>query len=167
MQQIFLYKTVESDIDTIVSMESEVENSMFIIPNTKEEHHQLLNDENIEHLLLKSENDELIGFAILAGIENRHNNIEFRRIVIKTKGKGYGRDAIREITTYCFEILKCHRLWLDVLESNSRARHLYHSEGFKEEGKLRNCVLIRDKYLNLIVMSMLENEYKSHGHKVN
>ena len=44
--------------------------------------------------------------------------------------------AIKEIKRYCIEELKCHRFWLDVLENNQRARYLYQSKGFKEEGML-------------------------------
>lgn len=158
MTELLIYKTKVSDIETIVSIESEEENLQFIFPNSKKEHHNLILDENIEHLLLKSEDNQLIGFAILAGLNNKNKSIEFRRIVIKEKGKGYGRMAIKELKKYSFNNLNCHRLWLDVLETNKRARNLYKSEGFKEEGKLRDCILVKNRFINLIIMSILENE---------
>lgn len=132
---------------------------IFIFPNTKEEHFKLIGDPNIEHLLLKDKSNNLIGFVILAGVLNQNKSIEFRRIVIDKKGKGYGRRAIIEMKKYCFEELHCHRLWLDVLETNERARHLYLSEGFIEEGKLRDCILKGDEYISLIIMSILADEY--------
>ena len=162
MNDLSICRTSEADIDAIVAMEIEIEieNSQFIFPNTKEEHYNLIIDEDIEHLVLKSKNNETSGFVILAGVKSKSKIIEFRRIVIKEKGKGFGRMAIRAIKDYCFEQLSCHRLWLDVLETNDRARHLYRSEGFKEEGKLRDCILINGKYNSLILMSLLENEYE-------
>ncbi|PZO38752.1 MAG: hypothetical protein DCF17_14225 [Shackletoniella antarctica] len=39
-----------------------------------------------------------------------------------------------------FDTLKAHRLWLDVKSKNSRARYLYRSEGFVEEGFMRECL---------------------------
>ena len=161
MINLLINKTQKSDISTIVSMEQDSENSQFIFPNSADEHINLLLDENIEHLLLKSENNETIGFVILAGLRDKNRSIEFRRIVINQKGKGFGRKAIQEIKRFCFKEMKCHRLWLDVLENNERAVHLYQSEGFKEEGKLRESILIDNKFIGLIIMSILEREYKN------
>ena len=161
MTEIQIHKTRATDIDEIVLMENNTENSQLIFPNSKDEHINLINDGNIEHLLLKSENNVIVGFVILAGLKDRNKNIEFRRIIIKEKGKGFGRIAIKKIKQYSFKRLNCHRLWLDVLETNERARHLYRSEGFYEEGKLRECILINNNYENLIVMSILIDEYKN------
>lgn len=161
MNDLLIFKTEKSDIDTIVSMEKNNENSQFIFPNSKEEHYKLITDANVEHLVLKSENDKIIGFIILTGLKNNNKSIEFRRIVIQEKGKGFGRKAIKEVKQHCFENLNCHRLWLDVLETNESAKYLYRSEGFKEEGMLRESILVKGKFNNLIIMSILEDEYKS------
>lgn len=159
MNELIISKTQKADLSSVISMENDNENSQFIFPNTKDEHYNLMIDKNIKHLILKSENDETIGFVILAGLKEKNRSIEFRRIVIKQKGKGYGRMAIKKLKQYCFDELNCHRLWLDVLEMNKRARYLYQSEGFKEEGKLRDCILIKNEFKSLIVMSILKNEY--------
>ena len=161
MNKLLIYKTQKSDIDTVVSMENDIENSKFIFPNSKEEHFKLISDENIEHLLLKSEKNEILGFVILAGLKDKNRNIELRRIIIKDKGKGFGRIAIKKLKQYSFEELNCHRLWLDVLETNERAGYIYESEGFKKEGELRNCILIDNQFESLIIMSILESEFKN------
>jgi len=153
-----IIKTKESDIDTVVSIENESGNSQFILGNSKKEHLYMLKDNDFAHLMLYK-NEKKIGFVILSGLKNKNKSVEFRRIIIKDKGKGFGRLAIKQIKHYCFELLKCHRLWLDVFETNERARYLYQSEGFVEEGKLRDCVLVDNEYKSLIVMSMLESEY--------
>lgn len=156
-----IIKTLKSDIDTIVSMEKDNENSQFIVPNSKDEHFSLMTDENVEHLLLKSETNKTIGFVILVGLKNLNKSIELRRIVMKEKGKGFGRMAIKKLKRYCFEKLNCHRLWLDVLETNERAKYLYRSEGFKEETTLKDAVLIKGKFNKLILMSILKDEYEN------
>lgn len=161
MKSLTIRKTQESDLDSIVSIESQSENSGFILTNTKKEHLAMLQDKNIDHLVLTlaEVGKKIAGFIILAGLNDRNKSIEFRRIVIIEKGKGLGRLAIRKIKEYVFEKKKCNRLWLDVLESNSRARHLYLSEGFVEEGKLREAIMTDGGSASLIVMSILKNEY--------
>jgi RimJ/RimL family protein N-acetyltransferase len=61
--------------------------------------------------------------------------------------------------------LHAHRFWLDVRSLNTRALALYKSEGFVEEGTLRESVRISndtaDGYDSLVVMSMLDREYQA------
>jgi RimJ/RimL family protein N-acetyltransferase len=52
-------------------------------------------------------------------------------------------------------------VWLDVFEDNFRAQHGYRSLGFVEEGMLRECVHHDGRYRSLILMGMLESEYRS------
>ncbi len=160
MNNLTISKTQAAEVPFLVAMESNIENSVFIFPNSQEEHLQLILAKDIAHLTIKSEQNEIIGFVILAGLNNPNKSIEFRRIVIEPKGKGWGRKTVQEIKKYSFETLKCHRLWLDVLEDNARARYLYQSEGFKEEGTLREAIYVDGKFKSLIIMSILVHEFK-------
>lgn len=160
MGDLFFHKTQLSDMEAIIALENSKENIPFILPNSKEEHCQLLSNKDVAHISLKNKNAQLVGYLLLAGLANPHKSIEFRRLVIHQKGKGFGRAAIKMVKDYCFIELNCHRLWLDVLETNARARHLYKSEGFIEEGRMRECILVEGKFNSLILMSMLKQEYK-------
>ncbi len=66
----------------------------------------------------------MVGFIILSGIENSNLSLEFKRIVIQEKGKGFGRQSLKLIKDYCFNTLKFHRLWLDVFDDNNKAIHI-------------------------------------------
>ena len=85
--------------------------------------------------------------------------MELKRIVLQDKGRGLGRACVRLLKRIAFVDLKAHRFWLDVKGLNTRAQALYASEGFVEEGRLRESVRVGDGYDCLIVMSMLEREY--------
>ena len=60
-----------------------------------------------------------------------------------------------------FRDLGAHRFWLDVKARNLRAQRLYLSEGFVEEGRLRESVRTDEGYDSLVVMSMLESEQRA------
>ena len=78
------------------------------------------------------------------------------------EGTGYGRSAVRSVQRLAFRELGAHRLWLDVKLHNARARHLYQTEGFVEEGVLRECLRRADGgYDSLVVMSRLAREFKA------
>ena len=159
---IKLRPTSITDIDFVFLSEQENENKQFVEPWTKEQHIKSLDDQDIRHLLIEStEEQRLLGYIILAGITIPGKSIEFKRIVVNEKGKGYGREAIRLIKELVFEEYNAHRLWLDVKENNYRAQNLYKSEGFVFEGKLRECIKTDKGFESLIIMSILESEYRN------
>lgn len=79
---------------------------------------------------------------------------------LPSPGKGYGKIALALIQKHCFTILHAHRLWLDVRAHNSRAQKVYESMGFVQEGRLRDSVFYDGHYEDLIVLSILEDEYR-------
>lgn len=97
---------------------------------------------------------------MLFGVTSRNRTIELRRIVIVDKGAGIGRAALRGVKALAFGRLEAHRLWLDVKSNNQRARHLYESEGFLEEGVMRECLLEDDGFESLVLMSILRREHE-------
>ena len=76
-----------------------------------------------------------------------------------------GRATVRLLKQLAFRDLHAHRFWLDVKLLNTRAQTLYLSEGFVEEGRLRESVRLTgnaaDGYDSLIVMSLLDREYQA------
>lgn len=80
-------------------------------------------------------------------------------IVPELRGKGYGILLYKGIKRYCFDFMNVHRVWLAVLETNGHALRLYEKQGFRVEGKYREAVFRDGKYLDYILMSILENEY--------
>jgi RimJ/RimL family protein N-acetyltransferase len=100
-----------------------------------------------------------LGTAGLYGIQHTHRTAEYR-IFLGNKSqweKGHGKRATRIILSYGFGRLNLHSIWLGVNEHHIRARNLYKSVGFVEEGCLRER-FFRDGYHNIIRMSILENE---------
>jgi RimJ/RimL family protein N-acetyltransferase len=82
-------------------------------------------------------------------------------MVVQGKGNGVGRAALRAVKKIAFDDLGAHRLWLDVKTHNLPAKALYDSEGFVEEGLLRESVRTDAGYESLVVMSMLQREFTS------
>ncbi|MGI8732203.1 MAG: GNAT family N-acetyltransferase [Pyrinomonadaceae bacterium] len=157
---IRLLRTSENDLDFVLSAEQSSENRSFVSVWAREQHLGALTSEDLSHLIIENTTDgSRVGYVILAGLADANQSIEFRRIVVTEKGKGYGKEALRLVKKLAFEELKAHRLWLDVKEHNVRARHLYESEGFVGEGVLRECIKAEVGFESLVVMSMLCSEY--------
>jgi RimJ/RimL family protein N-acetyltransferase len=160
-----LRPTTGADLDFVVKAESDPDTGPFIIPWPRDRHAIALGDPDISHRIAEDERHNPVGFVILSGLANPDSSFEFRRIVVVEKGKGYGRSIVRAVTALAFKKLQAHRLWLDVKVHNARARSLYKSEGFVEEGLLRECIRGPVGFESLVVMSLLHRESgERHNH---
>ena len=157
---IRLRRTREDDLDFVLNAEQSAENRPFISVWTREQQLGALGSEGLSHLMIESiARCRRVGYIIMAGLTDANGSVEFRRIVVTEKGKGYGREALRLVKDLTFGELQAHRLWLDVKEHNVRARHIYDSEGFLIEGVLRECIKAGTGFESLVLMSMLRHEY--------
>lgn len=82
------------------------------------------------------------------------------------RGRGLAREAIELVLAYAFaptpEGLGLHRVGLDVLAFNARARALYDSLGFVTEGRLREAHRDGQYWADVYLMSVLEDDYRAH-----
>ncbi len=157
--------TLSADLEFVKTAEGDAENSRFVSQWTIEQHLSAIGDEDQMHITIEdAKTGKKVGYMLVAGLKNNNNNIELRRIVITDKGHGYGRQAFILMKQYIFDELKAHRLWLDVKTYNERGRHLYKSEGFIEEGIMRESVFYNGQYDSMVIMSILEHEYRDFVH---
>ncbi|HEY69756.1 MAG TPA: GNAT family N-acetyltransferase [Anaerolineae bacterium] len=74
--------------------------------------------------------------------------------------RGYGSDAVQTLLRHGFETLNFHRVYLYVFEDNERAIKVYLSQGFQEEGRLRDHSYRKGDYRDMIIMGILRREWK-------
>jgi diamine N-acetyltransferase len=74
--------------------------------------------------------------------------------------QGYGSEAMQLMLKHGFETLNLHRIWLRVYDFNTRAIKAYEKSGFVHEGRKREELYIKGKYHDVLVMGILENEWK-------
>ena len=103
---------------------------------------------------------KLRAFGILRGLAETSGSIELKRLVVHPPGRGFGRQILTELLHIAFDDFHAHRFFLDVFEDNARARHLYRSLGFVEEGVMREAALRNGEYCSLCLMSMLDREWR-------
>ena len=164
--RVRLRPTMLSDLDFVTSVERDSRNLPFITPWERTQHEGAVRFPDFRHFIVEGgEGYEPIGFVILQGCRNPHRSVELKRLVLQTKGQGFGRACVRLLKQMAFRDLHAHRFWLDVKQLNTRALALYANEGFVEEGRLRESVRLStdgaDGYDSLVVMSMLDREYQA------
>ena len=160
--RVRLRPTMLSDLDFVQTVETDSHNLPFITPWERTQHEGAVRFPDFRHFVVEAGDGwARAGFVILQGCRSRHKSVELKRIVLQTKGQGLGRACVRLLKQMAFRDLHAHRFWLDVKALNQRAAALYASEGFVEEGRLRESVKLAEGYETLVVMSMLDREYEA------
>ena len=123
-----------------------------------------LPEERFVHFAIRTlADDKLIGFISLFGLTNQHNDC-WVGIGIGERdywGKGYGTDAMRIILRYAFQEWNRHRVSLNLLGTNERARRSYEKAGFVLEGRTRETDYRMHLRADLIYMGVLRHEWEA------
>lgn len=74
--------------------------------------------------------------------------------------QGYGTDAMRLLLQHGFHTLNLNRIGLDVYDTNLRAVRSYEKAGFVQEGRKRQAIFKDGKYIDILQMSVLREEWE-------
>jgi RimJ/RimL family protein N-acetyltransferase len=165
------------DLQFITDVETDPENEPFIGQDTLDMHQAFLKNPDyrywIGEIQIDDENNpnypsgskKCIGYAIVKGCTNPHLSLELYRIALSERDQGYGYPFLKFIQNFAFNELYFHRLWLDVLNTNSRVIKVYEKVGFVKEGCLRECYLApTGMFETLHLYSILSHEFQNNQH---
>jgi RimJ/RimL family protein N-acetyltransferase len=116
-------------------------------------------------VIADAQSDQCLGHTALYGIDHRVGSAELG-IMLGAKDRwdrGLGKDICRRVIGYGFGMLHLNRIEVRILENNARARHVFGKLGFCEEGVLRQAQFKEGRFLDVVVMSLLREEYDD-GH---
>lgn len=124
--------TEARELELICGME-QGEVRSFIIPYPLDRHQTEFSRPGVVYksILLDAQH---IGFLILV-LDSDGRSVEFRRIVVTEPGCGYGKRVVRMVDEICRKELGRVRVWLDVFETNERARQVYEQCGYRRFGR--------------------------------
>ena len=98
--------------------------------------------------LMPEESGEMAGFGIIIGDKTHW-------------GKGCGSAALREVLRMGFQEMNLQRIHLTALGGNTRGVRCYEKCGFRHEGLRRRHFLKRGKWLDVICMGILREEWEA------
>jgi RimJ/RimL family protein N-acetyltransferase len=149
-----------ADIAQICALEKLPEFRTLVGSWPEDQHRRLLADPTAAYIVVEDQPGQIAGFAILQGLLSEHRQVELKRLVVRTPNQGVGRKLLAEAADRAFGEHRAHRLFLDVFVTNGRARHVYENFGFRKEGIMRDAVYRDGTYHSLVLMSLLETEYR-------
>lgn len=120
------------------------------------------NRQNTVRCSIVDNEDQILGLVSLTNIDYLNQSAEFHIMIGDSinQGRGIGSFATKKMLEHAFLNLNLHRVELDVLENNSRARHLYEKVGFVLEGVKRKAFYKNGDFANVCIYSILDFDYK-------
>lgn len=125
---------------------------------------QLQDSSEINFVIEDIKSEKAIGTVSIYHIDRRSRKAEWGRLIIgdpvaRSGGRGVEVEAL--VLQYSFEHLNLNKLYCEVLVQNDKVVTLHKKFGFQQEGVLRQHAFKGGKYEDVLVMSMLADEYFS------
>ena len=169
-EHIFLRALEPEDLDFIYEVEND--ETIWEISNTRTTYSRFLLKQYLDHahkdiyevkqlrLVISSYSDEVLGLIDVFDFDfdNRRAGIG---ILIKNennRGKGYGSEALRLLTNYCFKQLHLHQLYCNISEENEASLKLFTNQGFNTIGLKKDWNLIGDCYKNEYLLQLINTD---------
>jgi len=116
---------------------------------------------NTSRRIIVENQEEKIGFFRLDRIDYHNRSVETGGDIHKDfRGKGYAKPIYKKLFNYLFSI-GFNRVWLLVAEYNTIGINLYKKLGFQIEGTQHQAFFKEGEYKNLIMMSILKENWKA------
>lgn len=114
-------------------------------------------------MILKKKSEEPLGVAFLDHISSQHKHARFSIGIAESafRKRGFGFDATVVLLNYAFYDLDVHRVWTEVYENNQYSITACLKFGLKNEGIMRDHIQFNGNLRNLMLFSILEDEYRS------
>mgnify|MGYP003444933778 FL=1 len=143
--------------------------SLFTFPLTKDSMQWYVEDTNVpqqsDAFVFKAVDVEAkttVGHISLGGLSWRNRSARISRVFVSPASiqKGICQQMIKAALKIGFEELGLHRIGLGVYDNNKAAVNCYLKSGFHIEGICRDTLWYDGKFLSMIEMAILEDEWK-------
>jgi RimJ/RimL family protein N-acetyltransferase len=124
---------------------------------------KIFDETNVYLAICLRENHEMIGYTSINNIDWRNKRAEWGGLVIGRRdlwSKGIATDVGAILIRYTFEELGLNRLCGYWLEHHASAEKAWYKVGFIREGLLRQALFKNNSFHNVVVGSILKEEYE-------
>jgi len=97
--------------------------------------------------------------------ENRRTELGYW-LAASFQGKGLVTKSCRALITNAFETLNMNRVEIRCGAKNLKSRKIPENLGFKKEGTARQAEWLHDRFIDLVVYSMLANDWKDRASRI-
>lgn len=123
-------------------------------PSSKEQINEFIKnswrDRDNIHFAIVTDDNDYVGTVSLKNINYVDRNAEYAIVIHKDYwGKNYSKLATDQIIAYGFKKMNLHKIYLNVISSNTRATRFYEKYGFEKEGTFKKHFFSNGKLVDL------------------
>lgn len=120
------------------------------------------NNNRIEFMISITQQNKKIGTIGFSNIDYKNQKAEYGVMIgdKASQSNGYAKEASIGLINYGFKEMNLQKIYLKVLRNNERAIHLYNKLQFKKEGILRKEIFKNGDFQDVVMMSILRDEWK-------
>lgn len=166
-KQIYLRALEPEDLEFIHDIENDEQ--IWEISNTKTPYSKYLIKQYLEHahkdiyevkqlrLVIANYDDIAIGMIDIFDFDfsNKRAGIGILIQDVKNRDQGFGAEALRLLTNYCFKHLHLHQLYCNISEDNKASIKLFSKQGFQKIGLKKDWNLINGRYKNEYLFQLI------------
>jgi len=160
----------EKDLPLMVKWRNDPENNYYFyeheplsMPMQKIWFENYLKNINTDKIFIidEKETGNTIGMVSVYHIDWRSRKAEWGRLILEkeVRGKGYSKQIEATIYNYVFEYLNLNKLLCEVFYFNNNVIKAHEKMGSKIEGVLRQHIYRHGTYQDVVVMSILKEDY--------
>ena len=114
-----------------------------------------------QSFIIHDEHDRAIGLTSLFNITSAPDSGELAKLIGEpdARGKGYAKESEVLMLGYAFDRLKLNRVFIRTAGFNLQNIKLNEKLGLRFEGILRECKLLGEQLVDIVVMSILSREF--------
>jgi ribosomal-protein-alanine N-acetyltransferase len=172
--RVILRPIEEADLPTVLPWRNDPEvmypaddnpNPHMTLSELKERHQREIGEwsDYMERFIIETHEGAMIGDVYYSVPMPRAGGVNIGLVIgVKSyRGRGYGTDVIRLLIKYLFEQKRVHKVACTISDFNVRSIRAFEKCGFKKEGVLRHDIVVDGRYVDHVVMGILEDEYRS------
>lgn len=123
---------------------------------------KIFDKNNVNCAICIKETNEFIGCIFLNNIDYLNRSAHCPTFIGAKEhwNKGYATDARVLMLKYAFYDIGLERVWANVHEDNIGSLKMHEKCGYKKEGVLRRASYVNGEFKDLVVLSVLKEEFK-------
>ena len=130
------------------------------LENQEEDVKRAIESDKESYLIIAvKETGQAIGYVRINWMDETKRFAWLRFALGEQRGRGYAKDALKALLAHLFSE-EVHRVDAEVYEFNERSLGLLGSLGFKREGIKREAHFDSERYLDVVVLGLLKEEFR-------
>lgn len=154
----FVY-TIENDTSLWHLSDTQTPYSRFLIKQYLENAQQDIFEAKQLRLAICNLENETIGLIDIFDFDIKNKRAGIGILIQNeiNRNKGYGKEALELLTSYCFSTLHLHQVYANISESNLASLKLFEANGFKKIGLKKDWSFDGDQFANEYILQRIND----------